>query len=76
MYDALDWRCWHLVRHILVEGIIWGFLHAHAAGNLISLRPAAGGRLHLYHLRVLYGCVIIMFVAAATTSTDALPLLV
>ena len=42
------------MRHIPIEGIILGFLHAHAAGSLISLRLAVGGRLHLYSLHVLY----------------------
>jgi len=45
MSDVSDWRCWRLVRHILVEGIVLGFLHAHAAGGLISLQPVVGGRL-------------------------------
>ena len=76
MSDASDWRCWRLVRHIPVEGIVLGSLHAIAAGSLISLRLAVGGRLHLYRLPVLYRRVITMFVAAATTSTYALPSLV
>ena len=61
------------MRHIPVEGIVLGFLHAHAAGSLISLRRAVGGRLHLYRLPVLYRRIITMFVGAATTTTDALP---
>jgi len=73
MSDASDWRCWRLVRHIPVEGIVLGFLHAIAAGSLISLRLVVNGRLHLYNLPVLYPCIITMFVGAATTSTDALP---
>ena len=60
MSDASDWQCWRLVRHIPIEGIVWGFLHAHVAGSLISLRPAVGGRLHLYHLPMLYRGVITM----------------
>ena len=75
MSDASDWRCWRLVRHIPVEGIVLGFLHAIAAGSLISLRLVVSGRLHLYNLHVLYRRIITMFVGAATTSTDALPLL-
>jgi len=76
MSDASDWRCWRLVRHIPVEGIVLGFLHAHAADSLLSLRPAVGGRFHLYRLPVLYRRVITMFIASATTSTNALPSLV
>ena len=76
MSDASDWRCWRLVRHIPVEGIVLGFLHAHAADSLFSLRPAVGGRFHLYRLPVLYRRVITMFIASATTSTNALPSLV
>jgi len=76
MSDASDWRCWRLVRHISVEGIVLGFLHAHAADSLLSLRPAVGGRFHLYRLPVLYRRVITMFIASATTSTNALPSLV
>ena len=30
------------MRHILVEGIVWGFLHAHAAGNLIFFAANRG----------------------------------
>jgi hypothetical protein len=67
MSDASDRRCWRLVHHIPVEGIVSGFLHAHAIGSLISLRPAVGGRLHLFRLPVLYRRVITMFVAAATS---------
>ena len=76
MSDASDWRCWRLVRHIPVEGIVLGFLHAHAAGSLIPLQPAVGGRLHLFRLPVLYHRAITMFVGATTITTDALPLLV
>ena len=71
--DASDWRCWRLVRHFPVEGIVLGFLHAIAAGNLISLRLVVSGRLHLYNLHVLYRRIITMFVGAATTTTDDLP---
>jgi hypothetical protein len=70
--DASDWRCWRLVRHFPVEGIVLGFLHAIATGSPISLRLAVGGRLHLYSLPVLYYRIITMFVGAATTTTDAL----
>ena len=73
MSNSLDWRCWRLVRHIPVEGIVLGFLHAHAAGSLISLRLAVDGRLHLYRLPMLYRHIITMFVGATTTTTDALP---
>jgi len=76
MSDASDWRCWRLVRHIPVEGIVLGFLHAHTAGSLIPLQPAVGGRLHLFRLPVLYHRAITMFVGATTITTDALPLLV
>ena len=76
MSDASDRRCWRLVHHIPVEGIVSGFLHDHAVGSLISLRPAVGGRLHLFRLPVLYRRVITMFVAAATSLTDALPSLI
>ena len=76
MSDASDWRCGRLVHHIPVEGIVSGFLHAHVVGSLISLRPAVGGRFHLYRLPVLYRRVITMFIASATTSTNALPSLV
>ena len=75
MSDASDWRCWRLVRHIPVEGIVLGFLHAIAAGSLISLRLVVSGRLHLYNLPVLYRRIIIMFVGAVSTKTDDLPLL-
>ena len=61
------------MRHIPVEGIVLGFLHAIAAGSLISLRLVVSGRLHLYNLPVLYRHIITMFVGAATTTTDALP---
>lgn len=54
-------------------GIVFGFLHAIAAGNLISLRLVVSGRHHLYNLPVLYRRIITMFVGAATTTTDALP---
>ena len=76
MSNVSDWRCWRLVRHIPVEGIVLGFLHAHAAGSLIPLQPAVGGRLHLFRLPALYRRVITMFVGAATTTTDVLPSLV
>ena len=46
-----------------------------AADSPISLRLAVGGRLHLYRLPMLYRHIITMFVGAATTTTDALPLL-
>ena len=48
------------MHHIPVEGIVSGFLHAHVVGSLISLRPAVGGRLHLFRLPVLYRRVITM----------------
>ena len=62
-----------MVHHIPVGGIILGFLHAHTAVSLISLRLAVGGRLHLYRLPVLYQRIITIFVGVATTTTDALP---
>jgi len=75
MSDASDRRCWRLVHHIPVEGIVSGFLHAHVVGSLISLRPAVGGRLHLFRLPVLYRRIITMSVGATTTTTNALLLL-
>ena len=59
------------MRHIPREGIVLGYLHT--AGSLISLWLAVGDHLHLYRLPMLYRRINIMFVGAATTTTDALP---
>ena len=63
------------MRHIPLEGIVLGYIHALAVGSLISLWLAVGNHLHLYRLPVLYRRIIIMFVGAVSTKTDDLPLL-
>ena len=73
MSDASDWRCWHLVCHIPVEGIVLGFLHAYTASSLIFLQLAVGGRPRLFRLPVFYRHIITMFIGAATIKTVALP---
>ncbi|KAG2629749.1 hypothetical protein PVAP13_3KG449903 [Panicum virgatum] len=73
MSDASDWRCWRLVCHIPVEGIVLGFLHAYTASSLISLQLAVGGRPRLFRLPVFYRYIITMFIGAATIKTVALP---
>lgn len=65
----LDWRLWHMVRQVLLEGIALGYLHASIVG---SLTCGLDGRPHVCCVLVLPWYIITMFVGVATTLVDTL----